>query len=148
MRIPDALQDAFGTWAYIRQRTNGEKYQVRLTSRTLEAIKRTVIGATGRSPRFRLAKIIQQESRLQFKSVKLFTDSSIRLAWLESASRSFKPFVSSRVGEVQSNTDPSQWRHIPGEMNVADDVSRGIRVEEFNGRWKNGPEFLQLPEEF
>ena len=69
-------------------------------------------------------------------------------AWLQSPSRSFKPFVSSRVGEIQSNTDPSQWRHIPGEVNVADDVSRGIRVEELNGRWSNGPEFLQLPEEF
>ena len=96
----------------------------------------------------RLAKTIQQESRLKFKSVKLFTDSSITLAWLQSPSRSFKPFVSSRVGEIQSNTDPSQWRHIPGEVNVADDVSRGIRVEELNGRWSNGPEFLQLPEEF
>ena len=63
-------------------------------------------------------------------------------------SRNFKPFVSSRVGEIQSNTDSSQWRHIPGEVNVADDVSREIRVEELNGRWSNGPEFLQLPEEF
>ena len=33
-------------------------------------------------------------------------------------------------------------------MNVADDVSRGIRVEALNGRWSNGPKFLQLPEEF
>lgn len=48
--------------------------------------------------------------------------------------------MSSRVGEIQSNTDPSQWRHIPGEVNVADDVSRGIRVAELNGQWKNGPE--------
>ena len=76
----------------------------------------------------RLAKAIEQESSLQFKSVKLFTDSSITLAWLQSPSRSFKPFVSSRVGEIQSNTDPSQWRHTPGEVNVADDVSRRIRV--------------------
>ncbi|XP_068675562.1 uncharacterized protein [Montipora foliosa] len=101
----DASQDAFGTCAYVRQRTNGDKYQ-------------------------------------------LFTDSSIALAWLQSPSRSFKPFVSSRVREIQSNTDPSQWRQFPGEVNVADDVSRGIRVEELNGRWSNGPEFLQLPEEF
>ena len=48
----DASQDAFGTCAYIRQRKYGDKYQVRLTSRILEAIQRTLIGATGRSPRF------------------------------------------------------------------------------------------------
>ena len=51
------------------------------------------------------------------------------------------------MGEIQSNTDPSQWKHIPGEVNVADDVSRGITVQELNGRWVNGPEFLQQPEE-
>ena len=31
------------------------------------------------------------------------------------------------VGEIQTNTDPSQWKHIPGELNIADDVSRGIQ---------------------
>lgn len=31
-------------------------------------------------------------------------------------------------------------------QNVADDVSRGIPVEELNQRWRNGPEFLRLPE--
>lgn len=36
--------------------------------------------------------------------------------------RKFQPFVSVRVGEIQTNTNPSQWKHIPGEMNVADDV--------------------------
>ena len=55
--------------------------------------------------------------------------------------------MSARVGEIQNNSDPSQWKHIPGIHNVADDVSRGITMQELNGRWKHGPEFLQLPEE-
>ena len=80
--------------------------------------------------------------------MKLFTDSSITLAWLQSPSCSFKPFLSSRVGEIQTNTDLSQWRHIPDEVKVADDVSKGLRLEKLNGRWSNGSEFLQLPEEF
>ena len=58
----------------------------------------------------------------------------------------YKQFVSSRVGEIQSNSDPKQWRHIPSESNVADDVSRGIAVPELNGRWQQGPDFLRLPE--
>ena len=149
----DASQDAFGTCAYIRQRTNDDKYQVRLfTAKSRVAplkqlsVPRLELQATVLASC--LAKTIEQESRLLFKSVKLFTDSSITLAWIQSPSRSFKPFVSLRVGEIQSNTDPSQWRHVPSEVNVADDVSSGIRVEELNGRWSNGPEFLQLPEEF
>ena len=149
----DASQDAFGACVYIRQRTNGDKYQVRLIAAKSRVAPLKQLSV----PRFelqaavlasRLNKTIEQESRLQFKFVKLFTDSSITLTWLRNPSRNFKPFVSSRVGEIQSNTDPSQWRHIPGEVNVADDVSRGIRVEELNGRRSNGPEFLQLPEEF
>ena len=149
----DASKDAFGTCAYIHQKTNGDKYLVRLIaakSRVAPLKQLTVprLELQAAVLASRLVKAIEQESRLQFKSVKLFTDSSITLAWIQSPSRSFKPFVSSRVGEIQSNTDPSQWRHIPGEVNVADDVSRGIRVEELNGRWSNGPEFLILPEEF
>ncbi|XP_068717258.1 uncharacterized protein [Montipora capricornis] len=94
----------------------------------------------------RLAKSIQEESRIQFKDVKFFTDSTITLAWIQSPSRSFKPFVSSRVGKIQSNTDPNQWKRIPSQDNVADNLSRGIRVNELQGRWKHGPEFLYQPE--
>ena len=84
---------------------------------------------------------------MQFENVIFFTDSMIVLAWICSQARGFKPFVSVRVGEIQNNSDPSQWRHVPGEMNVADDVSRGILVQDLSERWKNGPEFLRLLEE-
>ena len=68
------------------------------------------------------------------------------LAWVCSETRRFKPFVSVRVGEIQDNSDPAQWRHVPGEQNVADDVSRGIPVESLAGRWQYGSDFLRLPE--
>ena len=68
------------------------------------------------------------------------------LAWICSETRQFKPFVSVRVGEIQDNSDPAQWRHIPGEQNVADEVSRGIPMESLTGRWQYGPDFLRLPE--
>ena len=48
-----------------------------------------------------------------------------------------------RVGEIQNNSDPSHWKHVAGERNVADGVSRGITVQELeDGRWKKGPAFL------
>lgn len=55
--------------------------------------------------------------------------------------------TSSRVGEIQSNSDLAQWKHILGEQNVADRVSRGIAVSELSGRWQTDPEFLRLPKE-
>ena len=74
-----------------------------------------------------------------------FTDSMIVMGWIHSESRNFKPFVSARIGEIQSNSHPSQWRHIPSADNAADDLSRGLHVDELNGRWIKGPEFLQFP---
>ncbi|KAK3736377.1 hypothetical protein QZH41_006148 [Actinostola sp. cb2023] len=148
----DASQDAFGACAYIRHRKDDGTYAVKFIAAKsrVAPLKQLTI------PRLelqaavlatRLAKAICEESRLQFNSVKFFTDSMIVLAWIHSTSANFKPFVSSRIGEIQSNSDPNQWRHVPGEENVADEVSRGIAVSDLNGRWKNGPEFLQLPEE-
>ena len=64
------------------------------------------------------------------------------LAWIESLSRSFKPFVLVRVGEIQIKSDPSQFVHITGEHNVAHDVSRGIHARELKGHWLYCPEFL------
>ena len=84
---------------------------------------------------------------MQFEKVVFFSDSNIVLSWIRSQAREFKPFVSARVAEIQGNSDPSQWRHVPGELNVADDVSHGIPAQRPIGRWKQGPEFLQLPEE-
>jgi hypothetical protein len=76
---------------------------------------------------------------MQFKEIILFT--------VRSKGRRFKPFVSSRVREIQSNVQLCQWRHIPSENNVADDVSSGITVGELSGRWKEGPDFLSKPVE-
>ena len=94
----------------------------------------------------RLAKTIQEESRTEFEAIKFFTDSTITLSWIQNPSRNFKPFVSSRAGEIQSDSDPWEWRQIPGEENVADDISRRIHARDLNVRRTHGPEFLQKPE--
>ena len=118
----DASQEAFGACAYGRQKKDNDTHAVKFVAAksTVPPIKQLTI------PRLelqaavlasRLAKSIQEESRLQFTDVKFFTDSTITLAWMRNSSRSFKPFVSSRVGEIQSTTDPNQWNHIPSEDN-------------------------------
>ena len=148
----DASQNAFGSCAYLRQKRNDGTYTVKFIAgkSRVAPLKQLII------PRLelqaavvasRLAKSIQEESRIEFGIVTFFIDNTIVLAWIQSPSRAFKPFVSSRIGEIQSNSDPNQWKHIPSEVNVADDLSRGITVKELNNRWVNGPEFLRLPEE-
>ena len=38
-----------------------------------------------------------------------------------------------KSGKIQSNSDPAEWKHTNGDLNVADDVSRGVAVSELNG---------------
>ena len=60
----------------------------------------------------------------------LWTDSLNVLFWLRNQSRSFKPFIANRVGEIHRNTDPSQWRHVPSQDNPADLLSRGLSAKD------------------
>ena len=95
----------------------------------------------------RLAQSIRHESRLRFEKVIFLSDSSIAISWIHSQAREFKAFVSARIAEIQSKSEPCQWRHSLGELNVSDCVFQGIPAQELTGGWKHGPEFLQLPEE-
>ena len=44
---------------------------------------------------------------------------------------------------------PSQWRHCPGSLHIADDASRGLSVHQLlsSERWFSGPAFLSKPKE-
>ena len=144
----DASRQAFGACAYVRWLTNNGRYEARFVaakSRVAPLKELTIPGLELQAAVLaaRLGKSICEEARIRFEKVIYFTDSRITLAWIQSQARVYKPFVS----ENQNNSDPSLWKHIPGIHNIADDVSRGITMQELNGRWKHGPEFLQLPEE-
>ena len=148
----DASEFAFGACAYVRWEKQDGTFEIRFVaakSRVAPLKKLTIprLELQAAVLASRLSKSIQEESRLDFEEIIYFTDSKIVLAWIQSTSRVYKQFVSSRVGEIQTISDPKQWRHIPGESNVADDVSRGIAVEKLKERWQHGPEFLRLPKE-
>ena len=148
----DASEEAFGACAYIRWRVSSNRYDVRFVAAKSRVaplkpltIPRLELQAAVLASR--LYKSITEETRLTFEKAILLSDSKIVLSWICNQARGFKPFVSSRVAEIQNNSDPSQWRHVPGEVNVADDVSRGIPAKDLTGRWQHGPQFLRLPEE-
>lgn len=147
----DASKDAFGACAYLRWQVEEERYEVKFVaakSRVAPLKELTIprLELQAAVLASRLYQTLQQESRLEFEKVYFFTDSMIVYCWIKSIPKSFKPFVSARVSEIQSKTDPKQWRHIPGEHNVADEVSRGISVRDLNKRWTKGPEFLYRAE--
>jgi hypothetical protein len=123
----DASEQAFGAVAHIRWKLDTGKFDTRFVMAKSKVapliclgfpkleINSCVLGA-------RLNHTIRSETRLKFEKTVLFTDSKIALAWINSESRVYKPFVSVRVGEMQMKSDTDDWRHIRSEENVADDV--------------------------
>ncbi|GFW35748.1 reverse transcriptase domain-containing protein [Trichonephila clavipes] len=78
----------------------------------------------------------------------LKSDSSIALHLVKGKASNYKQFVSNRVIEIQSNSDPSDWHHCSGRENPADYVSRGANLETIiNSQfWMHGPQWLHTTE--
>jgi hypothetical protein len=86
---------------------------------------------------------------ISISDVVFWSDSMNVLCWIYSQSRSYKPFVANRVGEIQTSTNPGQWKHVPTKQNPADMASRGIAALDLvnNSMWWTGPEFLSTAED-
>ena len=64
-------------------------------------------------------------------------------------SRQFKPFVSNRVREILTKTEPAQWVYTPTKANPANNLTRGTTADSLinDHVWWNGPEYLSQSEE-
>ena len=146
----DASISAYGAVAYMLWHTpSGATVRLLTAKARVAPLRQTTI------PRLelmaaliasRLAKSVVTELR-EKPTVYLWTDSSIVLHWLLSASIAMKPFVGVRVAEIQSTCDPTKWNFVPSELNPADDLSRGLTVHQLSGRWMHGPPFLRMPKQ-
>ena len=54
----------------------------------------------------------------------------IVLNYIKNETRRFQTFVANRVTEIRELSQPEQWRHCPTKWNAADDVSRGMEMDE------------------
>nr|XP_040241612.2 uncharacterized protein LOC120961699 isoform X1 [Anopheles coluzzii]XP_049461104.1 uncharacterized protein LOC125906417 isoform X1 [Anopheles coluzzii]XP_049463243.1 uncharacterized protein LOC120950902 isoform X1 [Anopheles coluzzii]XP_049464286.1 uncharacterized protein LOC125907234 isoform X1 [Anopheles coluzzii] len=90
-----------------------------------------------------IAKAIQ----LPVQSVHFWSDSSITLHWIKAAPNTWKTYVANRVADIQQCTKGHTWRHVPGQQNPADLVSRGMTAPDFikSSIWISGPAWLALP---
>jgi hypothetical protein len=147
----DASRLAFGACAYMRWQLEDGAFGVRFVAAksrvaSLKELTITRLELQAAVLASRLAKAILKETRLRIARTIFFSDSRVTLACIQGQPRTYKPFVSCRVSEIQSNSDPSNWLHCPTAKNVADDLTKGISADEVNGRWLNGPVFIQLSE--
>ena len=153
----DGSMTAYGAVAYIRcSDTSGNvKSNIVMSKARLTPINRNSLKTVPRIElnAAKLAVILQQqiikESGLKFEKSVFWSDSTIISVYINNDEGRFQRFVHNRISYIRSKTETNQWRHIPGKLNPADILSRGVKnIQEFlqNATWKYGPEFLSSGE--
>ena len=96
----------------------------------------------------RMAKMVQTELTRKVTARYFWTDSSTVRNWIRATAALYQTFVSHRIGEIQSLTEPQEWRFVPGKLNPADTATRSqLEAEAVPYIWFDGPEFLHELEE-
>jgi Pao retrotransposon peptidase. len=91
----------------------------------------------------RLANTVGEALREKVTRRTFWTDSSAVRGWLRATASFYKPFVSHRVGEIQTLVLPQEWRYVPGEQNPADYATRSqLQDQAIVQDWIDGPRFL------
>ena len=83
---------------------------------------------------------------LPMQTVTFYSDSMDVLWWVRGHVRSFRPFISNRIGDIHMGTEPSQWQHVATGKNPADLCKRGATPDELRGDslWWQRPKWLLL----
>ena len=149
----DASEEAYGAVSYVRYQYSSGAVSVHLVASKacvapLSATSIPRLELMGAVLGLRLTMTISPVLDVEISQVVLWTDSMNVLWWIRGRSRKFKAFVANRVGEIQSVTNPEQWRYVPTEMNPEDHVTRGLTALELaqNDTWWKGPDFLRNSE--
>ena len=78
----------------------------------------------------------------------LWTDSATVLYWLRLPANSFKPFVSTRIQEIQDSVPNALtcFRFVQSNLNPADALTKPLHASKLSS-WLEGPQFLLKTEE-
>ena len=94
--------------------------------------------------------MLREELELNIFRTYLWTDSEIVLHYLRNEKRRLQTFVANRVEEIKEHTLVEDWHHVPGPLNPAVYVSRGMSPSSLTAdhRWLRGPDVLWKLETF
>ena len=97
----------------------------------------------------RLSRKVSELLEVPFENCTLWTDSEDVICWIQGQSRRYKTFVANRISEIHQKSNPRQWRHVPTDLNCANDATRGLHAKDLftDHRWFSRPEFLYKKEE-
>ena len=97
-----------------------------------------------------LDRTVREELDIPISESTFWSDSTCVLQYIKNQSKRFHTFVANRLSVIHENSAPHQWRHVSSAHNPADEVTRGLTVDEMSAssKWLSGPEFLKKKEEF
>ncbi|GBM92583.1 hypothetical protein AVEN_39897-1 [Araneus ventricosus] len=143
----DACKGAYSACVFVRSEVEGES-KVRL----IRAKNRMAPSKSLSIPRLELmaccigARLVNSVIKaIDASSIKvtLWSDSTVALWWIKEYG-DWSVFVANRVKEIRELTGSYSWRHVPGNMNIADLLSRGCTPQQMlNSKWWEDPSWLK-----
>ncbi|XP_064469210.1 uncharacterized protein LOC135383823 [Ornithodoros turicata] len=144
----DASPKCYGAVAYLRAEKSGFVTSTLIFTKSrvapLNQMTLPCLELMGAVIGFRMLSYLERIwSGLAFEYY-LWADSTIVLWWIRKPPSEGKEFVSSRVQEVQQNTDTKRWNHCPEATNPADCLARGMPARTLSEKstWWCGPHWL------
>ena len=150
----DGSDKSFGAVVYLRWETE-QGIQIRLVESKAkltpldqkgEPVKAEICGAVFAT---RLRRYIEKHCIMEIERWFHLLDSQTVLGAIHRDSYGYQTFFANRVGEIQKAGSLEDWWWIPGDVNIADIMTRGATPEDLNevSEWQNGPYFLRQPVE-
>lgn len=146
----DASQIAYGAVSYLRLEDVEERIHCaflmgksRLAHLRPMTVPRLELSAAVLA--IQLDQTVREELDIPISQSTFWSDSTCVLQYIRNQSKRFRTFVANRLSVIHENSAPHQWRYVSSEDNPADEVSRGLTVEEMStsSKWLSGPEFLK-----
>ena len=129
----DASQDAYEAVVYGKFVYQSGKQSCRLIAAKsrvapLKAMSIPRLELTAAVLGARLTASIINALNLKPDQITYWSDNMNVLWWMRNPSRMYQVFVTTHVGEIQTLTNPNQWRYIPSKENLADLLTRGATM--------------------
>ena len=148
----DASTLAYGACAYIRWKIKDNMFgckliasKCRLSPMRPQTVPKLELNSALLGVRLRCS--ILDESTIEFKNFYHLTDSEIVHGQISKDDIKIGTYVANRIVEIRENTLANEWYWIPGELNIADIITRPDSFSDIgcSSTWQQGPEFLCLP---
>ena len=154
LQTPAMSNKAYSAVVYILCRTENEIYARLIASKSRVApLKKSTIPRLELMSATLLARLMHMvksalKSQIEITRTVYWLDSKTALCWIQNRGE-WKQFVRHRVDEILQLSEKHDWKHCPGEENVADIGSRGIGALQLSQSdvWSHGPKWLSKGED-